>query len=224
MYVAALSAIVVLVFSVIAWAQDSTEQQGTSDADNSAEQQGTSDADSSADQTQSPTPSSDEQEAPPGEQGAADPNEEQEAAPAQEGSTVRILANAFDPPQLDVAPGSTVTFVNEDAVAHTVALEGLFDSYEIAPGSSYSVWLGGGSGAVAYHDKTKPEIRGTIIVGGMASQGGATTPAEPAGEAQQTGSEGQQTGDEDPQANGELPQTDDLLQSLFKQSGLGGSA
>jgi plastocyanin len=216
MYVAALSAMVVLVFAVIAWAQDGSKEQGGSDPAGSAEQ------------AQSPTPSSEQEATPPGEQGAgeqeaADPNEEQEAAPAQEGPTVRILANAFDPPQLDVAPGSTVTFVNEDAVAHTVSLEGLFDSYEIAPGSSFPVWLGGGSGTVAYHDKANPEMRGTITVGGAASQGGATTPAEPAGEASQTGDEAQQ-GEEAPQANGELPQTDDLLQSLFKQSGLGGSA
>jgi plastocyanin len=203
MYVAALSAMVVLVFAVIAWAQDSPEQ-------------GSSDLGSSVEQAQSPTPSS-EQEATPGEQGAADPIE-QEAAPAQEGPTVRILANAFDPPQLDVAPGSTITFVNEDAVAHTVALEGLFDSYEIAPGSSFPVWLGGGSGTVVYHDKANPEMRGTITVGGGASQGGATTPAEPAGEEAsqtggeptQTGNEDSQTGDEDSQTGGEPQQAADV--------------
>ena len=205
MYVAALSAMAILVLSVIAWAQDSPEQQGGSDP-----------ADSSAEHAQNPTPSS-EQEATPAEQGAEKPNE-QEAAPAQEDATVRILANAFDPPHLDVAQGSTVTFLNEDAVAHTVALEGLFDSYEIEPGATYPVWLGGGSGTVAYHDKTNPAMRGTITVGG-ASQGGAATPAaEPAGD------KASQPGDKAPQANGMLPQAADLLQSFLKQAGLGGSA
>jgi plastocyanin len=169
---------VVLVFAVVAWAQDSSKEQGGSDSNGSAEQ------------AQSPAPS--KQEATPSDQ----------ASPAQDALTVSILANAFDPPQLDVAPGSTVTFKNEDAVAHTVALEGLFDSYEIAPGSTYPVWLGGGPGTVAYHDKAKPAMRGTITVGGGADQGGATTPAEPAGEeASQTGGEKTtQTGGESTQA------------------------
>jgi len=192
-YVAALSTMVVLVFAVVAWAQDGSEEQAGSDSDSSAEQ------------AQSPAPT--EQEATPSDQ----------AAPAQNALTVSILANAFDPPHLDVAQGSTVTFLNEDAVAHTVALEGLFDSYEIEPGATYPVWLGGGSGTVAYHDKTNPAMRGTITVGG-ASQGGAATPAaEPAGKASQPG-------DKAPQANGVLPQAADLLQSFLKQAGLGGSA
>jgi plastocyanin len=191
MYVAALSAMVVLVFAVIAWAQDGSKEQGGSDPAGSA------------DQAQSSTPSSKQE---------TTPSSEQAAPSAQDAATVSILANAFDPPQLDVALGSTVTFVNEDAVAHTVALEGLFDSYEIAPGSTYPVWLGGGSGTVAYHDKANPEMRGTITVGG-ASQGGAATPTEPAGEeASQTGSEPTQTGNEDSQT-GEDSQTDEDSQT-----------
>jgi plastocyanin len=186
-YVAALSAMVVLVFAVIAWAQDGSKEQGGSDSDSSAKQ------------AQSPAPT--KQEATPSDQ----------AAPARDALTVSILANAFDPPRLDdVAPGSTVTFVNEDAVAHTVALEGLFDSYEIAPESTYPVWLGGGSGTVAYHDKANPAMRGTIMVGG-GSQGGAATPAEPADEPTQTGGEKttQTGGEKTMQTGNEASQTGD---------------
>lgn len=36
------------------------------------------------------------------------------------GSTVRMVDTTFDPIRLSVSPGTTVTWVNEDAVAHTV--------------------------------------------------------------------------------------------------------
>ena len=144
-YIAVLSAMVVLVFAAIASAQDSTDQY-------SSDQYSTGPAtDSSADQAQSPTPG------------------QQENTP-----TVSILASGFDPPQLEVASGTPVTFVNEDSVPHTVSLEGLFDSPEIPSGYSYPVTLDG-TGTVAYHDKANPEMQGILIVGG-ANGGGSTVP------------------------------------------------
>jgi plastocyanin len=92
-------------------------------------------------------------------------------------TTVEILNNAFNPPQLNVAPGTTVTFVNRDSVPHTVTADnGLFDSGQLAPGASYPVVLEG-AGTVTYHCKLHPEMRGSIVVGegGQAGETGITT-------------------------------------------------
>jgi plastocyanin len=91
-------------------------------------------------------------------------------------TTVEILNNAFNPPQLNVAPGTTVTFVNRDSVPHTATSDNkLFDSGQLAPGASYPVVLDG-AGTVTYHCKLHPEMQGSIVVGepGQASEGGET--------------------------------------------------
>jgi plastocyanin len=91
-------------------------------------------------------------------------------------TTVEILNNAFNPDQLNVAPSTTVTWVNRDSVAHTVTADnGLFDSGQLAPGASYPVVLEG-AGTVTYHCELHPEMRGSIVVGepGQASEGGET--------------------------------------------------
>ena len=91
-------------------------------------------------------------------------------------TTVEILNNAFNPPQLNVAPGTTVTFVNRDSVPHTATADNkLFDSGQLAPGASYPVVLDG-AGTVTYHCKLHPEMQGSIVVGepGQASEGGET--------------------------------------------------
>ena len=91
-------------------------------------------------------------------------------------TTVEIRNNAFIPDQLNVAPGTTVTFVNRDDVPHTATSDNkLFDSGELAPGASYPVVLDG-AGTVTYHCKLHPEMQGSIVVGepGQASEGGET--------------------------------------------------
>jgi len=91
-------------------------------------------------------------------------------------TTVEIRNNAFIPAQLNVAPGTTVTFVNRDSVPHTATSDNkLFDSGELAPGASYPVVFDG-AGTVTYHCKLHPEMRGSIVVGepGQASEGGET--------------------------------------------------
>lgn len=173
MYIAVLSAMVVLVFAAIASAQDSTDQ-------NSTDQYGSA-PNGSADQAQSPT--ADQQEA----------TTSGQLTPTQNTPTVSIGADAFDPSQVEVASGTPVTFVNGDTVAHTVSLDGLFDSPEIPAGYSYPVTLDG-TGTVTYHDKANPEMKGTIIVGG-ASQQEATTPAQSTAEPSQTAGETTQTVD-----------------------------
>ena len=96
---------------------------------------------------------------------AQSPDSSGQATPAQDAVTVNIPEDAFDPAQLDVAPGTTVTWVNNDSEPHTVtADDGLFDSGRLDPGDSYSVWLGG-SGTVAYHCNPHPDMTGSIVVG-----------------------------------------------------------
>src|ERR671921_691289 len=93
-------------------------------------------------------------------------------------TTVEMRNNAFNLPQVNVAPGTTVTFVNNDNVPHTVTADnGLFDSGELAPGESFPVVLDG-AGTVTYHCELHPEMQGSIVVGepGQASEGITTTP------------------------------------------------
>ena|SRR5215211_2862602 len=53
--------------------------------------------------------------------------------------TVSIKGFAFNPPNATVAPGTTVTWVNDDQAPHTAtANDGAFDSGTLQPGQSYS--------------------------------------------------------------------------------------
>src|SRR5215217_5483649 len=72
------------------------------------------------------------------------PAEESTTPPApNDTTTVEIRNNAFNPAQLNVAPGTTVTFVNNDNVPHTATSDTKLFDLEIPPGSSYPVVLEG---------------------------------------------------------------------------------
>jgi len=87
-----------------------------------------------------------------------------QATPVENPVTVNIQDDAFDPATTSIAPGTTVTWVNNDDEAHTVtADDGLFDSGRLEPGDSYSVWFDG-SGTVAYHCEPHPHMTGSIEV------------------------------------------------------------
>ena len=87
-----------------------------------------------------------------------------QAAPVENPVTVNIQDDAFEPATTSIAPGTTVTWVNNDDEAHTVtADDGLFDSGRLDPGDSYSVWFDG-SGTVAYHCEPHPHMTGSIEV------------------------------------------------------------
>src|SRR5512141_1359311 len=64
--------------------------------------------------------------------------------PASPTHQVMITDNVFDPDSVEVSPGDTVTWVNEGSAAHTSTSgtpnypDGVWDSGEIPPGSSYS--------------------------------------------------------------------------------------
>ena len=137
MYLIALSAMAVLVFAAIAVAQSVPEEQAHSHDAN-------------------------EQVAVPAETTA--PAESTTPAPNST-TTVDIRDHAFNPAQLNVAPGTTVTFVNNDAEPHTATADnGLFDTGVLQPGSSFEVLLDG-SGTVTYHCELHPHMQGSIVVG-----------------------------------------------------------
>ena len=95
-------------------------------------------------------------------------------------ATVDIRDHAFNPAQLNVAPGTTVRFVNTDTEPHTATADnGLFDTGILQPGSSFDVFLDG-SGTVAYHCELHPDMQGSVVVGGASGRGEPTT-VDPAG-------------------------------------------
>ena len=96
-----------------------------------------------------------------------------QAVPVQNARSVDIGDNFFDPPDVAIEPGSTITWTNRGAVPHTVtADDGSFDSERLNPGDSYTVAFGG-QGTVTYHCEIHPEMRGSVTVGG-----GGSAPAE----------------------------------------------
>jgi plastocyanin len=89
-------------------------------------------------------------------------------------TTVEMRNNAFNPAQLNVAPGTTVTFVNNDNVPHTATADNDVFDLEVPPGSSYPVVLEG-AGTVTYHCELHPDMKGSIVVGDGSGAEGTTT-------------------------------------------------
>jgi plastocyanin len=160
MYVIALSAIAVLVFAAIAVAQSVPEGQQPS--------QNTTDTNTTDVQNSTTVP--------PKKEPAETTTPAKSTAPATD-TTVAVDINdlAFDPPQLDIAPGTRVMFVNNGTEAHTATADNeLFDTGVLEPGESTWV-LFRGSGTVTYHCELHPDIKGSIVVGESVG-GGDTAP------------------------------------------------
>jgi plastocyanin len=80
------------------------------------------------------------------------------------GSTVEIKNFAFNPTSLTVSAGTTVTWTNNDAVAHTVtASDGSFDSGNLAPGDSWSHTFTA-AGSFDYRCNYHPDMLAKVIV------------------------------------------------------------
>src|SRR4051812_42138258 len=91
--------------------------------------------------------------------------------------TVSIKNFAFDPPNATVAPGTTITWVNNDQVPHTVtANNGAFDSGTLQPGQSYSFKFDR-PGTYAYHCNIHPDMSASVAVSGTSG----STSASPSG-------------------------------------------
>lgn len=83
---------------------------------------------------------------------------------------IHIKGFAFNPASYPEELGGTVSWINDDAVAHTVtADDGSFDSGPLAPGQSFTHAFPV-AGTVAYHCKIHATMKGAIVVGN------ATTP------------------------------------------------
>lgn len=87
-----------------------------------------------------------------------------QASPAASGNTIRIANLAYDPPQLDVAIGTTVTWTNDDQVSHTAtSSDGLFDTGTIAAGESAEITFDE-TGTFEYVCAFHAGMRATIVV------------------------------------------------------------
>jgi LPXTG-motif cell wall-anchored protein len=97
------------------------------------------------------------------------------AASAQDEMTVSIQDFFFDPDQLTVAPGTTVTWVNEGEAPHTVtSTDGKeLDSATLQPGDTYSFTFkeDDAGETYAYQCSIHPEMTASVDVSG----GGGTT-------------------------------------------------
>jgi plastocyanin len=100
------------------------------------------------------------------------------AAPAQDEMTVSIQDFFFDPDQLTVAPGTTVTWVNEGQAPHTVtSTDGKeLDSATLQPGDTYSFTFKDDDAGetYAYQCTIHPQMTASVNVSGG---GEMTTPS-----------------------------------------------
>jgi amicyanin len=86
-------------------------------------------------------------------------------------NTVTIQNFAFNPPALSIAPGTTVTWINKDALDHEVISDasisnaegGIFRSPVIPKDGSYSFTFTN-QGTYPYHCSIHPSMKGTITV------------------------------------------------------------
>jgi len=96
------------------------------------------------------------------------------AASAQDDMTVSIQDFLFSPDQMTVAPGTTVTWVNDGQQPHTsTADDGTWDSGTLQPGDDYSFTFDQ-PGTYTYHCSIHPDMTATITVSG---DGGGATPS-----------------------------------------------
>jgi plastocyanin len=78
--------------------------------------------------------------------------------------TVEIEDFAFVDADIRVAPGGTVTWVNQDSQQHTATGEGTFDTGAIGPGESVTVTFDD-AGSFPYICSFHPFMTGTVTVG-----------------------------------------------------------
>ena len=97
-------------------------------------------------------------------------------ATAQGTTTVSIQDFFFSPANVSVPAGTTVTWVNEGNVPHTVTSDdGQFDSGVLMPGDSYTVMFKG-QGTITYHCAIHPSMTGSVSVGTPPTGGASGQP------------------------------------------------
>jgi amicyanin len=86
------------------------------------------------------------------------------AASPMAAAAVTIKDFKFDPPQLEVAVGETVTWTNQDGTTHTVTGDnGEFDSGNLDTGKSFSFTFTK-AGTYSYHCSIHPFMKATVVV------------------------------------------------------------
>ncbi|HEX3550657.1 MAG TPA: cupredoxin domain-containing protein [Candidatus Elarobacter sp.] len=86
------------------------------------------------------------------------------AAPGPSRSVIHIRDDAFVPATMTVAPGTTVTFVNDDDDAHTAtADDASWDSEGLNQGQKWTHAFAK-AGKYTYHCTVHPMMHGTIVV------------------------------------------------------------
>ncbi|MDD5317990.1 MAG: cupredoxin family copper-binding protein [Candidatus ainarchaeum sp.] len=95
----------------------------------------------------------------------AEPTPAPTAIPSPQLAGVSIRGFAFNPGAIDVKVGTTVTWTNDDSVAHTVASDsgGIFGSPAMPPGGTFSFTFTA-PGAYPYHCAFHPSMHGTVTV------------------------------------------------------------
>lgn len=90
------------------------------------------------------------------------------AEQSQTASDVRVSIKnfSFNPETLTIKPGTKITWINEDTVAHTVTSDSdsILNSGTISPGESFSFTFDN-AGSINYHCAIHPSMKGSIIVG-----------------------------------------------------------
>ena len=92
---------------------------------------------------------------------------------------VAINNFSFQPASLTVPVGTTVTWSNQDSVAHTTTSDtGVWGSGNLTTGASFSFAFNR-AGTFHYHCMIHPNMMGTIVVQAAAVAGSTATPASP---------------------------------------------
>ncbi|MDD5171758.1 MAG: cupredoxin domain-containing protein [Candidatus ainarchaeum sp.] len=81
-------------------------------------------------------------------------------------STVHISGYAFQPADLTVKQGTTVTWVNDDSVPHHLKMNGVFESSTLSNGQSYTHTFTEAPGSYPYSCTIHPSMQGTVTVTG----------------------------------------------------------
>ena len=93
---------------------------------------------------------------------------QQHPGPTDGQMTVFITADSgsrsFNPGKFSVPMGTIVTWVNNDAVGHTVTEPGVFDSGPIPPNGGRWSWVASIAGTFTYHCLIHPDMNGTLTV------------------------------------------------------------
>ena len=83
-------------------------------------------------------------------------------------TTIHMKNNAFVPQVLTALPGTGITWINDDVVAHSIKMSGPnnagFNSGDIMPGSSWSYTFGSREGTFAISCVNHPDMNGTVII------------------------------------------------------------